>query len=284
MNLIVSTPGTTPTLLLSDKTRAGWQSLKTARRILVLSALAAFMVAGGAAMGADKTGNIAGLAKISVSSTREPYVKENAIDGNPDTSWSCALGQTDGQWLQLDWDRPQTMSGVILRQTGPYLIAVDVQVRQGTNWVTVGTAGFANQKPPLIIALPFKPCVSSSLRLSFQGPVALSEVEVHQDARLVEEAANRVSKVDIAVAGDAAGGLIGTVSQEEGARAVEGADVTVSGASGGKMWQRAAKTGENGFFSIGLPPGLGGSIAVSAAKGTVHGQASFESDEIMAVR
>ena len=182
------------------------------------------------AAGSGQPGNIRRLRRQNLRFLHpRAYRKENAIDGDLNTSWSCALGQTDGQWLQLDWSRPQTISGVILHQTGRYMLGVDVQVRQGGNWVTVATSGFANQKPPLVFALPFKPADSASLRLSFQGPVALSEVEVLQDERTVAEMARQLARAEIAIAGDAAGGLLGTVSQEEGAKAVQQADITVSG-------------------------------------------------------
>src|ERR1035438_1432578 len=118
--------------------REVWAATITAGMLLAL--------ASSAATGAQTAGNIAPSAKISVSSTRDGYPKENAIDGKMDTSWSTALGQVEGQWLQLDWHQAQRMSGVILHQTGLYVKQVHVQVNQDGKWVTIADAGVSRSE------------------------------------------------------------------------------------------------------------------------------------------
>ena len=235
------------------------------------------LLAGTVAM--SDNSNIARNARLSVSSTRDPYIKGNAIDGDPSTSWSCELGQTSGQWLQLEWDSPQSIAGVLLHQTGLYIHALDVLVEQGDHWVTVGAAGVANQKPGMTIPIRFKPVTASKLRINFTGGVALTEIEVHQDAAYIDELTRRATKPTIAAAGDSRGGLIGTVSLEEGALAVEGAEVTVSGSGKAGNWQRGAVTGGHGLFEVELPLGARGPVSISARKDDVSATSSFDASD-----
>jgi len=70
-----------------------------------------------------------------------------------------------------------------------------------------------------------------------------------------------VGPVEIAVSGDSRGNLIGTVSKNLGTLGLPGERVAVTG--GG--WSRAAVTGENGFFAVGLPLDARGAVTVEAA-------------------
>ena len=51
------------------------------------------------------------LAKVTASSTQEPNVATNAIDGNRETRW-CADGGSLPQWLQIELEKPQAVSGI----------------------------------------------------------------------------------------------------------------------------------------------------------------------------
>ena len=70
-------------------------------------------------------GNIAPLAKVSASSTRPEYPLANVNDDRMDDQWSTATGQTSGQWLQLDWDTPHDVCGVVLHATGPWTQTIE---------------------------------------------------------------------------------------------------------------------------------------------------------------
>lgn len=69
--------------------------------------------------------------------------------------------------------------------------------------------------------------------------------------------------MDIAVAGDATGQLVGTVSRGSGTEGVAGAAVWVSGSSPLGSWERQATTGEHGLFLAELPLCPQGLIEVS---------------------
>jgi hypothetical protein len=77
-----------------------------------------------------KPGNIAPKAKPSASSSRPEFRLPGVNGSRMDTQWSTALGQTTGQWLQLDWDEPQDLCAVVLFATGPWTQTVDVQVQR----------------------------------------------------------------------------------------------------------------------------------------------------------
>ncbi|MFI5387766.1 MAG: discoidin domain-containing protein, partial [Fimbriimonadales bacterium] len=125
--------------------------------------------------------DLARQAHISVSSSRSEYPLSQVNDGDMGTSWSTALGQVKGQWLRMDWDSPQTMSGLALYQTGPWTQTIEAQVEQDGKWVTVGTSGTTTRKPPLVAVITFKPVTAKALRLLFEGGAAFFEIEVYSD-------------------------------------------------------------------------------------------------------
>ena len=91
---------------------------------------------------------------------------------------------------------------------------------------------------------------------------------------------NSVKKLDIAVAGDLLGHLIGTVSTDEGANPVVGAEVKVSGRNPVGQWQQTARTGENGLWQVDLPLGADGSLDIEADSSAGRGRIRVETNEI----
>src|ERR1017187_2049589 len=89
------------------------------------------------------------------------------------------------------------------------------------------------------------------------------EIEASDDPKAVNRTNEALSKIDIAVAGDLLGHLIGTLSRDEGTAAVVGAEVEVTGRTPLGVWKRATTTGENGLFQIDFPLGATGPIAIS---------------------
>ncbi len=223
--------------------------------------------------------NLARKARISVSSTRDPYVKEQAIDGDMTTSWSTAWGETSGQWLRLDWDEPQQMAGVVLYQTGRYVQSVDVQVDINGTWKTVGSTG-SGTAPPILICIPFEQVTGKSMKLNFAGGAAFFDVEVCRDSAAMQQATDGVHNPEVFVAGDTRGGLIGVVSGDSGLRGLREANVKVTGSGPLGPWHREARTGENGLFRIALPPAVTGAIQVTVDKGDVHAGTTVDSTDI----
>jgi len=64
------------------------------------------------------------------------------------------------------------------------------------------------------------------------------------------------------LAADANGNLLGMVSDEWGSAPVADARVTVSGHASAGPWKAAARSDEHGLFSLALPIGLSGNVAV----------------------
>jgi len=62
-------------------------------------------------LGLGKTPEDATLVKISASSTQDGNDARHAIDGKRDTRWRAA-GQAFPQWLQLEFEQPQTLSDI----------------------------------------------------------------------------------------------------------------------------------------------------------------------------
>lgn len=100
------------------------------------------------------------------------------------------------------------------------------------------------------------------------------------------EATNRMnkalSKIEIAVAGDLLGHLIGTISQQEGRAPVVGAEVTVTGRTSGGTWKRASTTVDNGLFKIDLPLGSTGPIDISTTSNERSAKLTVDSADIAA--
>ena len=86
--------------------------------------------------------------------------------------------------------------------------------------------------------------------------------------------------LDIAVAGDLLGHLIGTVSTQSGSVATVDADVSVAGSTALGKWHATAKTGANGYFEVDLPLGLTGKIDISASKDGSSGAITIASGDI----
>ena len=142
---------------------------------------------------------------VSASSTWPEYPLRGVNDGRSDTQWSTGEGQTTGQWLQLDWDTPQDVCGVVLHATGPWTQKIDVQVERDGAWTAVGHSGSAQEKTPIHAVVSFKPARTKSVRFVFDGGAADDDIEVYHDAKSMARAVTEYLKVSIFVAGDLRG-------------------------------------------------------------------------------
>jgi beta-galactosidase len=225
--------------------------------------------------------NIAAKAKVSASSSRPEYPLPGVNDGRMETQWSTAQGATSGQWLQMDWDQPEEICGVVLLATGPWTQSVDVQVRRDGAWVSVAKSGSPEEKTPVHAVISFRPTRTKSLRLALVGGAAYHEVQVCADAaimaRLVTE---QFTKASIVVAGDLRGRLMGTVSMNDGSEAVRDAEVTVSGTVPSGAWQHSAVTGRQGDFEVPLPFMASGPLRVEVKSGENRVEQAFDSRDV----
>ncbi len=224
--------------------------------VLMLSALSP------AANAASVKGNLAPLAKSVASSSRPEFPVQQVNDGDLKTSWSVKTGAKAGEWLRFDWPSAQTVSGVVLYPTGPYLASFDVEVETPAGWKKLAHAGDPGLPKLRRIVLPVPTSLTRSLRLASLTPTpdggpAFFEVEIYGDLGVLDRMAK---EVDIAVSGDSRGNIVGTVSKDLGSTGLAGETVTISGGS----WTRTAATGENGFFAVAAPLDARGKITVEA--------------------
>jgi|GEM_PF-3467472 len=150
-----------------------------------------------AAYAVSLSGNIAAQGLASAQSTFPGYDVNNIKDGDRNTtvggSYSWANGHTyttDGrlpQWVQLAYSSEKTFSKVVLyTSTGYELKDYDIQVRSGSNWITV-----ASQRGNTSVTRihSFNPTRGTILRvLSLRGPdnqyvyARINELEVFETA------------------------------------------------------------------------------------------------------
>lgn len=86
--------------------------------------------------------------------------------------------------------------------------------------------------------------------------------------------------LDIALAGDLVGHIVGTVSTDSGSQPAIDARIVVSGSSPLGTWRQITTSDKNGFWQIDLPLCTDGQIAVDAATTTAKGSASVDARDI----
>jgi len=182
-------------------------------------------------------------------------------DGNLDTSLSFPAAQLSEAWVSLTWPQPVTFREVLVRQyLHQDLNQVALQVRRSGQWQTVKTVGGAGAPLGKLILIAVGPQTTDAIRLSdFKGAPRFYEVEVYEGPNAPV----------INLAGDAAGHVLGIVTDGFGAAPMTQAPVSLSGGAGGKPWKTSATTDEHGMFSVGAPSGLRGNVHVAAQVGQV---------------
>ncbi|MFI5385770.1 MAG: glycoside hydrolase family 2 TIM barrel-domain containing protein [Fimbriimonadales bacterium] len=227
--------------------------------------------------------NLARRAVRATASTWRPeYPPQDAIDGDMKNSFSVALGQKHNQWFRLDWSGPQVIGGFAFWQPNRYTESFDVELEESGQWVKVAHAGTPGPRLGKNVFVTFEPHAATSLRLvniesTEVGGCAFYEIAVYSDPSVVKRMQNAV---DVAVAGDTTGRLVGTVSIENGSQGLVGADVTVAGTGPGGAWEHSTKTGDHGLFTVPLPLGAIGSIKVHASQGEKVGDLTVDASDI----
>lgn len=251
------------------------------RAVCLLVVLASLFGVSAAAQEAPQ--NLARSAtRVTASSWRPEYPPAEAIDGDMRTSFSVALGQKHAQWYQIDWASPQIIGGFAFGQPDRYTESFDVELLEAGQWVKVAHAGTPGPKLSRNVFVTFEPHRATAMLLTNiesteVGGCAFYEIAVYSDPSVVKRMQNAV---DVAVAGDTTGHLVGTVSIESGSQGLVGADVTVAGNGPGGAWERSTKTGDHGLFTVPLPLGAKGAIKVHASQGERSGDATVEASDI----
>ncbi len=183
-------------------------------------------------------------------------------DGNLDTSWGYTLNVPANAWLTLTWPAPITFRQVLVRQNlDQDLSQLELQVRQSEGWRTVKRLGDGGVSLPKLILFDTQPETTEAIRLTgFKGTPNFYEVEVYEGP----------NPPVINLAGDAAGRIIGIVSDAFGAGPKIGAAVTIYGRAAHRPWQVQMRTDEHGMFTTDAPTGLSGWLRVEAQVGADH--------------
>ncbi|MGV2884259.1 discoidin domain-containing protein [Paenibacillus taichungensis] len=87
--------------------------------------------------GGDTNVNFALNKNVTVSSTEEPFVSNNAVDGNPETRWSSGFGDTP-EWITIDLGEAKQVKRIKLNWEAAYATAYRIDVSEdGTVWKEV---------------------------------------------------------------------------------------------------------------------------------------------------
>lgn len=206
------------------------------------------------------------------------FPPKGAIDGDPNTSFSVALGASKDQWFKIEWASPQRVGGLVFSQPDRYTLSMNVEALQDGKWVRLAHAGPPNAELGVNFCVTFEPVTTTAIRLvnidsTDVGGAAYYEVEVYSDPKTATRVANRL---DVAAAGDATGRMIGTVSVNSGRSGVVGASVTVSGTAPLGPWTRKTITQANGLWIVDLPLNPTGVITATATQGVRSGRVSVQ--------
>ncbi|MHB0998666.1 MAG: glycoside hydrolase family 2 TIM barrel-domain containing protein [Armatimonadota bacterium] len=207
-------------------------------------------------------------------------VASKAVDGSMETRWGA---EERGHWLQLEWDNPQTICGVVMRnydevwnRNRPYTVQVWDDSLHG------GTGGFRDvitmQSRRADVLFRFPSVTTTRLRVT--NAITLWELEVYNDLEVLDSMIDEQNRIYVTAAGDSRSRLVGTVSSDHGVIPVEGSDVFIEGTSPCGAWNRTAKTNPQGLFIVDLPLGIQGNVQVTAKTGDSTAKYSIDAGDI----
>ena len=99
------------------------------------------------------------------SSCRPEFPPKGAIDGDPNTSFSVALGASKDQWFKLEWASPQKIGGLVFSQPDRYTLSMNVEALQDGKWVRVAHAGPPDAELGVNFCITFEPVTTTAIRL-----------------------------------------------------------------------------------------------------------------------
>ena len=100
---------------------------------------------------------------VTASSCRPEFPPKGAIDGDPNTSFSVALGESKDQWFKLEWASPQKIGGLVFSQPDRYTLSMNVEALQDGKWVRVAHAGPPDAELGINFCITFEPVTTTAL-------------------------------------------------------------------------------------------------------------------------
>lgn len=195
-----------------------------------------------------------------------------ANDGDLNTSLAFPSNHSPGAWIGLTWPKAFTFREVLIRQVVyEDLDQVSLQVRSEGEWRTVKTVTRGANPLPKLILMSVEAQTTDAIRLTdFKGTPNFNEVEVY---------AGPTSPV-MNFAGDAAGHIIGILTDAFGAAPLIQAPIVLSGRAGGKPWKATTSSDEHGMFSVQAPVGLEGKNQAVARVGSASVEQEFDAGDL----
>ena len=182
-----------------------------------------------------------------------------ANDGNLNTSLAFPSDHSPEAWIGLAWSRPLTFREVLVRQAVyENLDQVSLQVRSSGQWRTVKKITRGSSPLPKLILISIEAQTTDAIRLTdFKGTPNFNEVEVYEGP----------TPPVINLAGDAAGHIIGILTDTFGSGPLIRTPIVLSGRAGERPWKAVTSTDEHGMFSVQAPVGLEGKLQATARVG-----------------
>ena len=145
-------------------------------------------------------------------------------DGDPDTYLGFPRTRSPEAWIGLTWPQPVTFREVLIRQDmDQELDQVALQVRSNGQWRTVKTVASGPNPLAKLILITVDAQTTDAIRLTdFKGTPGFGEVEVYEGPTVPV----------MNLAGDAAGHIIGILTDAFGAAPLARAPVVFSGRAG----------------------------------------------------
>ena len=195
-----------------------------------------------------------------------------ANDGHLNTSFAFPSDHLPEAWISLTWPRPITFREVLIRQVVyENLDQMSLQVRSDGKWQTVKTVARAANPLPKLILISVEAQTTDAIRLTdFKGTPNFNEVEVYEGP----------TTPVMNLAGDAAGHIIGILTDAFGSAPLIRTPIILSGRAGEKPWKAMKATDEHGMFSVQAPVGLRGKIEVTARVGSTNVEQELDAGDL----
>ncbi|MFI5385007.1 MAG: sugar-binding domain-containing protein, partial [Fimbriimonadales bacterium] len=194
------------------------------------------------------------------SESLQGMLPELAIDGRLDTRWSGIPGHNSGVWYELDWDSPQQVGEVLVRQFQRFTFEWDVQVWDDSagDWKTIQHFGKPGVRLPGLVLCSIDPPVSTTkVRIAniTNGP-SFTEVEVYTSAH--------AHPPTIALASDLRGNFVGMICDGVGSQPIASKSVQIKCETAKGPWYTYAVSDEHGMFTAKMPVAMAGKVTAMA--------------------
>jgi beta-galactosidase len=187
-------------------------------------------------------------------------------DGDHESAWTPQPESSSQVSLDLTWEGPGTIRQVLIwRNLRKDLKRLTLQAGFRGTWTTLQTVGNGTDPLPKLVLIEVPARRADAIRLTgFVGTPSLCEVEVYDHG----------GTPVINLAGDAAGRILGVVTDAFGTAPLPGLPVVLTGRAGGKPWKAEASSDTHGMFEVAAPAGLTGRLRAAAR----YGKASIVED------